>query len=40
MKKQFSMLVLPLMLSPGFMAPEERVISGKVTPKEDCGRIR
>jgi hypothetical protein len=34
------MLIVPLMLSLGFMTPEEKVISGKVTPKEDCGRIR
>jgi hypothetical protein len=35
MKKQFSMLIVLLMLSLGFMAPEERTISGKVTSKED-----
>ncbi len=35
MKKQFSMLIVLLMLSLGFMAPEERMISGKVTSKED-----
>lgn len=40
MKKQFSMLIVLLMLSLGFMAPEEKMISGKVTSKEDCGRIR
>ena len=35
MKKQFSMLIVLLMLSLGFMASEERTISGKVTSKED-----
>jgi hypothetical protein len=40
MKKQFSMLIVLLMLSLGFMASEERVISGKLVPKEDSGRIR
>jgi Ca-activated chloride channel family protein len=35
MKKQFSMLIVLLILSLGFMAPEERTISGKVTSKED-----
>jgi hypothetical protein len=40
MKKQFSMLIVLLMLSLRFMAPEERTISGKVTSKEDCGRFR
>jgi len=35
MKKQFSMLIVLLTLSVGFIAPEERTISGKVTSKED-----